>query len=407
MTESKQPKPSTTYSLRFPYYLYPGFPCSGYFNVALYNAELVRLYNRIDELTQLCSGRTILHISIGAAMDEYYAEYDVNIGDHWRQLYPAYLERLSMVEPDTKIHHLIVAPNKTLDPDHFKKPMFMKIDEDWVRSGSSFINKNITVDIFCTMMPTVDNRNDGLMGKIKERFRIDMDLDRFRQTPGDIQFVGMFYDRLRGCVDMINSHGGLSRCYSFAVFNSSTNRSHLVDYAMFPEIKTVGLDLAEWRYHSENYSMLTQTGDVVTYLTSTGLPKTTKLTESTDIITESPVQFLIHMFDTDNIEYIVDQLSGYTFERFKDTLVIENRWSAAIAKYGVGEMYRRYMTYLVDDEKRINFEFGDIITINNDLLLIIQPNSVTKNRITVGPIPKPNVISIEKKTGNIRRLLDQ
>jgi hypothetical protein len=406
MTESKLPKPAGI-DIRFPYYLYPGFPCSGYFNLTLYNAELVRLYNRIEELTQLCSGRTILHISIGAAMEEYYAEYDANIGDHWRQLYPEYLERLSSVEPETKIYHLIVAPNKTFDPDHFKKPLFMKIDEDWVRAGSSFVNNNITVDIFCTMMPTVDPRNDGLIGKIKDRFRVDMDLDRFGQTAGDIQFVGMFYDKLRRYVDMIKSNGGLSGCYSFAVFNSSTNRSHLVDYVMFPEIKTIGLDLAEWRYHSENYSMLTPTGDVVTYLKSTKIRKPTESTNA-KIITESPIQFLIHIFGTDSIEYIVDRLlSGYTFERFQDTLKIDNRWSAAIAKYGIGEMYRLYMTYLVDDEKRIEFEFRDIITINNDLLLIIEPYSVTQNRTILGPIPKPNVISIEKKTGNIRRLSDQ
>ena len=62
--------------VNFPWYLYPGVPMSGYYDTDTYTSELQRLMIYIDELFIKLSknSKNILHITIGAAMEEYWAQ---------------------------------------------------------------------------------------------------------------------------------------------------------------------------------------------------------------------------------------------------------------------------------------------------------------------------------------------
>ena len=82
--------------MNYPFFVYPGYPFRGYFNFEEYLSEVIRLDKYIQELKDTCTQNTLLHLTIGAAMEEvadiedYFKIYIQK--QHWRQLFPDFID---------------------------------------------------------------------------------------------------------------------------------------------------------------------------------------------------------------------------------------------------------------------------------------------------------------------------
>jgi len=110
--------------LNNPYIIYPGFPFSGYKDLVSYNNELNKLHYILD-VNDIIEDEVVFMV-IGAVMEELYSNLDEDIGDHWRQLFPYFLEKFIDDNMDKKISIIIVSPNKHFSCDLFKEPLFIK-----------------------------------------------------------------------------------------------------------------------------------------------------------------------------------------------------------------------------------------------------------------------------------------
>lgn len=251
--------------MNFPYYLYPGAPCSGYYNTEQYNPELIRLEREIKKLESFDG---IFHLTIGSAMEEVFAlesklqekKYDDCVTFQWQQLYPYHLHYSANC--NIPVVHFIVSPNETYSSDRFIEPAFIKRTPwmNWEKHDKTFISRTFRyiVMIFCTMMPTVDDRNNKICKKMSEVFKNE-NFDMFKQTDYDVSFIISFYKMFRFVVDKIKTNGGVITCFSFAVFLATTTKSTINNYIMFKEVCSVfGTPgeksiLAEWLFYNENY----------------------------------------------------------------------------------------------------------------------------------------------------------
>lgn len=258
--------------INFPWYLYPGVPLSGYYDTELYISELYRLTEYLNCLHKKMSTtkKNILHITIGAAMEEYYTECESDIGLHWQQLFPHHLQVL-IDDPMINIYHIIISPNKSFSVSEFKQPLFISNTKKykWTISHDRIITNsqgNMEIAIFYTPMPSVDGRNIKILDKLKlTKLYKDglLNLDSYVQTYGDINFITEFYKLLHSVCGHIQINRGYVTCFSYAVFNSDTEKASFNNYVMFQEIKqlfnekydTSNRLLAEWQYHKDCYTM--------------------------------------------------------------------------------------------------------------------------------------------------------
>lgn len=270
----------SSFKLNYPYYLYPGSPCSGYFEIGTYNKELMRLNNEIINLSDSILGskqssNILFHLTIGAAMEEVLLEYknsSLNIDPsefQWQQLLPDHIRRA--VNDGINVIHFIVSPNMSFSDDKFIEPRFIKNTQEysWEKDDNkTYIayksNCKYIVMIFNTMIPSIDNRNSQICDRLRKHFSEigsgDV-INEYVQTDNDRLFVSQFYKNLDKLVSTINNDGGIVTCFSFAVFNAETDRRRLRNYIMFPEIMKLFSRhsrnlLAEWTYYHDNYLMI-------------------------------------------------------------------------------------------------------------------------------------------------------
>lgn len=268
--------------LNFPYYVYPGTPFrGGYTNTTLYNSELLRLRETLTILGSQPDG-TLLHMTIGAAMEEYlWNECDKHesLQWQWQQLFPIHLRQY--LHSGRPVRHIIISPNKSFDPESFVEPLFIKHTESeykWKLYGDRHYcstTYDCHVYIFCTMMPHNDSRNEHLMKQLHElHSRMtgpgESELfspETYHQTEYDRIFIADFYSKLKTLVTSYIATGFMT-CFSFAVFNQSSELSVISNFAMFSEIMSLVIDknkcvLAEWSYVPTNY-IVNSTIDKVT-----------------------------------------------------------------------------------------------------------------------------------------------
>jgi hypothetical protein len=251
------------YNLNNPYFTYPGSPFRGYHNFTLYNEELIRLKDFIEyeSVPQNC----LVHLGIGAAMEEIPSSHNYDSFNQWRQLFPVHIDSFIDNFVDRSVKIIIVSPNITFELKNFKIPEFIKQTNDkydWIKVNEKLYisNKyNISVNIFCTMMPTEDKRNKTIMNYfVKEELNKEICwIMNLEQTKSDIEFVDQFYEKLSQLFEKVNLKNGIVTCYSFAVFNELTNYNSLNDYKMFKEIVSLFSDsktnstkrvLSRWYY---------------------------------------------------------------------------------------------------------------------------------------------------------------
>mgnify|MGYP000119565495 CR=1 FL=1 len=256
-------------NLTFPYFTYPNILCYGYHNTDEYNPELHRLHEMIKKIKTENNKKFLLHITIGAAMEEFLTISDKPNFDmyefQYQQLFPTHVKSFIKQNPSCKVIHLIISPNESFETDKFKVPLFVtKTPEmNWNRDGKSFYSNNYEVHIFCTMMPTHHLGNNRIINnaiiKIKiTDHNIAQQLDKYRQTKNDIEFVRIFYDDLNKLLLHISHISGFVTCFSFATFNEKTDLKRICNFAMFIEIYHIfklyeHFILAEWQYIEGSY----------------------------------------------------------------------------------------------------------------------------------------------------------
>ena len=248
-------------NLNFPFYMYPGAPCSGYYDSDIYFENLLKLQQLMDRLAQTISKSSILHITIGAPMDEFHVDKPERMQWQWQQLYPYHLDKC--YDDGMEINHIIIAPNRAFGKKYIK-PHFISQTNDkmqWHDNGSQYVDHNgrYRVWIFCTPLPNIDSRNSAIIARF---YKIQMDkmidIEKFIQTDEDKTFVNNFYKSMANLFDTVTDNAGFVTCFSFAVFNAQSDRAFIRDYVMFSEIKHLFDSsnrrlLAEWFYTEKCY----------------------------------------------------------------------------------------------------------------------------------------------------------
>ena len=103
-----------------------------------------------------------------------------------------------------KIVHFIVSPTRTFSLDNWIDPLFVKytMDEfDWIITKNDVITitsrtYDVTIYIFCTMMPTVDRNNTTIFNRLMQNQMTSHYATIIKQTESDINFVSDFYSKL-------------------------------------------------------------------------------------------------------------------------------------------------------------------------------------------------------------------
>lgn len=238
------------YPINNPYFTYPGAPFRGYHNFDLYNRELIRLSHFLKtELASAISNNCFFHFCIGAAMEELSESMDFQLYKQWRQLLPIHIDEFAS-KYQFPIRIIIISPNSSFENDTFLQPKFIECTNDfydWKKTDDkSYVSNkfNIIINIFCTMMPHIDERNKKIMDYLNQNKLIEEFnwIKKLEQNNIDIVFIKEFYNQLSILFKKIIGKNGIITCYSFAVFNELTKYNSLNDYKMFEEITKLFLD---------------------------------------------------------------------------------------------------------------------------------------------------------------------
>lgn len=260
------------FKLNYPFALYPGMPfVHGYYDLKTYVEDVCTLEKFISRLTNEISKPTILHITIGAAIEENYPGDLMKIGAQYQQLFPVHLYD-AFVNSTYDIINIIISPNNTFSKNHFIPPVFIQAKDDlgWKVIGDraySDETERFKVYIFCTPMPSNHKRNGVLVDYWKTKFvgqEHVYNVESLRQSENDYIFTSQFYKTLDTLFSEIEKMNGFVTCFSFAVFNAMSDRAKYDDFVMFNEIKEL-FDrkrkhqfkrlLAEWRFTEKNFNM--------------------------------------------------------------------------------------------------------------------------------------------------------
>jgi hypothetical protein len=340
--------------LNNPYYMYPGYPFSGYFETSHYNSELIRLKNYIVKLHSQINSKTILHISFGSAAEEHYNDMKKRnkINFQWQQLFPEHVQRAIYEHSDYKIINLIIGPSKDFNSDY--TPVFIeKTPElEWYKDDSdktfkSRNNDNIIVKIFNCPMPSKCDYTK-VIKKLRDSsmYEDETMLDRMVQTPFDKTFISNFYSSLENLFEQINRYYGLITCFSYVVFNDDTEKRIYNNYYLFQEIKKLFEEnyttskrvLAEWIYRMGFYS-------VVIYNTNN---------RENNLISYVKPQTL----DIDDLEYYELDLYTFKIQKIKYKFIEKNKQNSLFESLNIFDVHKiktiknKIMDKLNDYEKK-------------------------------------------------------
>lgn len=257
-------------SLNFPYFIYPGYPFSGYFDTDEYNKNIKNVLTLFKELNLSINKKILLHLTIGACMEEYLnicKTDEINMyAFQWEQLFPYHLREHA--KNGGKVINIIISPTNSFNENNWINPTFVKntLEFDWEINQNCIKSQKYDVTIFIcySMMPSVDELNCQKYELLLNKFETYAPL--IIQTTNDIVFVNEFYEELQNLVNKIITYGGIFTCYSFAVFENKTKKSKFNNFAMFKEIKNMfnnnssNLFLGEWIYMNDSHTVIQYNG---------------------------------------------------------------------------------------------------------------------------------------------------
>lgn len=246
-------------TLSNPYYMYPGYPFSGYSNLEHYNKKLTELSLYINELKSSVNSKILLHLTCGSAGEEVFADNRRDIGFQWQQLFPEHLQKLSK-ESVLPIVHIIVSNSRFFENEEYK-PLFMNYTKEykWYFADKNTIKSevyDITIKIFNCGMPSECDYSTVLARLRQNRIFDEAHISSLNQTAEDKSFIRKFYSDLGSLFDKVNYFSGFVTCFSWAVFNAETDRAGLRNFYLFREVKNLFLSdyrhskrlIAEWVY---------------------------------------------------------------------------------------------------------------------------------------------------------------
>lgn len=258
--------------LNYPYCVYPGYPFCGYTDTVEYNKNLTIIFNLLKTLNEKNKLNTLFHLTIGACMEEYFkicSEKELNqFGFHWMQLFPHHLKAHALA--GGKVINVIISPTESFKDENWIEPTFVKHTPEfcWDTSDHSCIKStkyDVIVYIFCTMMPSIDKKNQQKIQILNSTMSNDKNIATYvkhiTQTVKDIEFVQDFYYRLQTLKEQILNTGGIFTCFSFAVFEITTQKKKYNNFSMFYEITSLFSKysqnslLAEWFFTLGSYTL--------------------------------------------------------------------------------------------------------------------------------------------------------
>jgi hypothetical protein len=283
--------------INHPWKLYPQYPCSGYTDYPEYRKEIIRVIEYIRKLrNELQNGNIILfHLAIGAAMEEFNSKSKFNKNkkiDQYKQIIPDYLldylttDKSKMNNGKEKcVEICVISPNDEFVVANFKDPDFIKSSNfifDWERvyvddvtdgddiNGVDVINEqikrfrskkyNITINIFCTMMPHNDEKicNRTFNKIINNDVLSNHYAGQIKFVDGDGIFINSFYDELESLFNAIINNGGVI-CILSSVAFKNLNVDWMC-YGFFKELRQLTklfsinkLMPMEWDYREDSY----------------------------------------------------------------------------------------------------------------------------------------------------------
>lgn len=359
-------------ALNFPFGRYAGgVPFShGYSETAVYNREIKKCTDILEDFKTIDTP-TLLHISIGAAMDEELTSE--TIGEQYKQLFPEHLLN-AYNTTEYNIKHIIISPNVNFG-EAFVAPAFIGKTQDimgWEQIGDRIYmdkQRRYSIYIFNTLMPSEQQNNAAYISQWSERFRRDniqdiYNMEIFRQTENDKRFISNFYDSLNSVFTQIEAYNGFISCFSYAVFNEITRNSHYVDYVMFKEIMTLFNKptriLAEWRYTKINFNVYQfRSYNKISYSCTKPEDNALRINSSDKIFYVISVkeqekeleQKNIQEYNPDNIRKIINNETILQIE------IISNNNAAAAGGY-LNEKHVMLRCKKLDKNKLINKEFN-------------------------------------------------
>lgn len=283
-------------SVNYPWYTYPNIVSSPYKNFEDYRRETTRLFDFIKHLSTSHISGTLLHLTIGAAMEEYLnqcatdrAEFISIKNYQWRQLFPFWLQLYIESNPTSPVEIIIVSPNKQFGDEMFYTPLLFinetQHEMQWQQKTKLeyFSSKypNVHVNVFYTFFPHQCHKNNKTIQWYTNR-TIPLDscveniINECTQKRVDVDFIKEFYNELENLFQTITkTNGGFVSCYSFAVFNTYTSNSSVCNYAMFAKVLSILKEILpdnrfayEWYYSETCYCMIDVlgSGNIHTYI---------------------------------------------------------------------------------------------------------------------------------------------
>jgi len=377
-------KMSSAISLSFPYFWYPRIPCAGYQHTELYNENLIRLNDDLNILDVTLDRPIYLHFTFGAPYDE---NPDESILQHYQQLFPYHFRKY--LKNGGEIIHYIISPNLSFEPEHFRVPMFILETSEfkWQQNGNIFKSQiyNITVKIFCTMMPTIDLTNEIKYNNLIRRFTGKCDdelLQIYRQTSNDRIFTECFYANIKRLNEKVASRGGLCCGFNFVVFREDSDNSWLKNFALFPEIKPCFKNkniLGEWCFDYNNFKLMLTCDICVSYIKD-------KQYKLKIINNEFSYKSDDKKIRENNVSYYITSIREYIFKNIEDEckisdsdrIIIECSLEYILSKISNIINYHIYKKIIIYIIKQLNNNFIKTYILNLQWITKLDLNDSDK-----------------------------
>lgn len=229
-------------NINFPWKIYPvsnlGNIVSEYTHYDIYRKNTLLLNKYLqNNAINTC---TCYYLAIGDAMEELKNNNLFNTHDQWRQLFPFYIEEISM---SFKTEIIIITPNIHCNPSFLLKTntkFKWTLDENSEYKKYTSNNYNVVINIFITPFPSLDQENERFINDLTNKTKIELEeqIQNLIQTKEDIIFLNNFNSQLKIFIDKIKE-SGVILCNYFAVFNSLSIYSNYDNFYFSPILRSL------------------------------------------------------------------------------------------------------------------------------------------------------------------------
>ena len=258
--------------LNHPFFIYPRGFMSEYNNYEHYRNEVKRLYQFIDNLPDLIEEKNsngdkiLIPFIIGSPMEDSLAKSNSSKENYFqfRQLFPNYINNfIQTYFNDNKfIQIIIISPDDIFSPQSNIMPLFTVYESfDFVLTNlNEYIyygeQINIRINIFNCPVPCFEIRNNLVLryeSMISELQMNQYNINSYKQTPIDIEFIDNFYSRIKRLFSLNSYPSIIILINSWVCFKNLDGIAE--KYNMFPKILELANEFniiaTEWDFIDE------------------------------------------------------------------------------------------------------------------------------------------------------------